>query len=417
MEPPKTITTSCCIAGGGPAGIMLAFLLARAGVDVVVLEKYPDFFRDFRGDTIHPSTLELMYELGLLDAFLAEPHQEVRTLAGQIGGERVVMADLSHLPTHCKFLALMPQWDFLNFLARKAQAYPTFHLHTQTEVTDLLRDGGRITGAVATTPAGRLEVRAGLVVAADGRHSTVRERAGLELLDFGAPMDVLWFRLARVPDDPSQVLGIVNDGKFLVMLDRGDYWQCGFLIRKGAFDAIRARGLEAFGQDILSVAPFFGDRVRALADWNDVKLLTVRIDRLRTWYRAGLLCIGDAAHAMSPIGGVGINLAVQDAVAAANLLWQPLAAADVSEEALRKVQERREWATRLTQRGQVLIQNNVIDRVLGVPGELSPPWILKLLDRFPILRRIPGRLIGIGFRPEHIRTPERLPRPFGATSA
>src|SRR6266545_2522674 len=316
----EAMSVRCCIAGGGPAGMMLGLLLARAGVDVVVLEKHADFLRDFRGDTVHPSTLEVMHELGLLEEFLKLPHQEVRELGGQIGEEFVKLADFSHLPTKCRFIALVPQWDFLDFLAEHARRYLTFKLIMQAEVADLIESEGRVAGVKTKTPDGPLDVYADLVVGADGRGSIVREKAGLEVQGFGAPMDVLWFRLSRKPSDGEQTLGRIVKGKMMVMLNRGDYWQCGYLIRKSEFENIKQRGIDAFRADVLSVAPFLRDRVNELNDWAPIKLLTVRIDRLLKWYRPGLLCIGDAAHAMSPIGGVGINLAIQDAVAAANIL-------------------------------------------------------------------------------------------------
>jgi 2-polyprenyl-6-methoxyphenol hydroxylase-like FAD-dependent oxidoreductase len=403
---PKTIETQCCIAGGGPAGMMLGFLLARAGVHVVVLEKHADFLRDFRGDTVHPSTLELMYELGLLDDFLRMPHSEVRQIAGHVGDTAVTVADFSHLPTHCKFVAFMPQWDFLSFLADHGRRYPTFGLRMQAEVTDLIEADGQVVGVRATTPTGELDVRADLVAGTDGRHSTVRARAGFAVEDLGAPMDVLWLRLSRQPGDPSQALGRFDRGKVLVMLDRGDYWQCGYVIPKGGFDELRRRGLDAFRADLMAVAPFLHDRLGELSDWDHVRLLTVAVDRLRRWYRAGLLCIGDAAHAMSPIGGVGINLAVQDAVATANILARPLRTGRLRTADLRRVQQRREFPTRMMQRLQVLIQNRVISRTLASQQALTLPWPLKLLRRFPVLRRIPARVIGMGFRPEHVRTTE-----------
>ena len=396
----------CCVVGGGPAGMMLGLLLARAGVDVVVLEKHGDFLRDFRGDTIHPSTLELLYELGLLDKFLKRPHQEAREVHGVIGGVEVPVADFSHLPTRCKFVAFMPQWDFLDFVAAEARRYPAFRLKMEAEVVDLLEADGRVVGVRAHTPEGPLEVRAGLTVGADGRRSTTRARAGLDVVDLGAPIDVLWMRLSRRPGDPGLPLGRFDRGKIFVMFERGDYWQCGYVIRKGGNDELRQRGLEAFRADIVDIAPFLHDRVAELANWDDVKLLTVAVDRLKCWYRPGLLCLGDAAHAMSPIGGVGINLAIQDAVAAANILARPLRDGTVSTDDLQKVQRRRMFPTRLTQWVQVQIQNRVIGRVLGGDGAtLTLPWPVKLLRRWPLLRRIPARLIGLGFRPEHVRSP------------
>jgi 2-polyprenyl-6-methoxyphenol hydroxylase-like FAD-dependent oxidoreductase len=400
------LTSRTVIAGGGPAGMMLGVLLARAGLDIVVLEKHADFLRDFRGDTVHPSTLEVIHELGWLDDFLRRPHQEVAMLGGQIGDEQVLIADFSHLPTHCRFIALMPQWDFLNFLAARGGGYPTFHLRMEAEVVDLLHEEGRIAGVVAQTPRGRLEVRADLTVAADGRQSTVRQRAGLAVDELGVPIDVLWMRLSRRADDPGQALGYVRRGHVLVMLNRGDYWQCAFVIPKGGYDDLRREGIESLRDTIASIVPFLRDRVTELADWEAVKLLTVKIDRLREWQRPGLLCIGDAAHAMSPIGGVGINLAIQDAVAAANLLVGPLQRGAPPLDDLKAVQRRREFPTRVTQRLQATIQNRVISRVLssGVPTSL--PLVVRLLRDHPIFRRIPARMVGLGFRPEHVHTPD-----------
>jgi 2-polyprenyl-6-methoxyphenol hydroxylase-like FAD-dependent oxidoreductase len=404
-----TVETGCCIAGGGPAGMMLGFLLARAGVQVVVLEKHQDFLRDFRGDTIHPSTLELMCELGLLEEFLKRPHQELIELAGQVGADVVKIADFTHLATHCKFLALMPQWDFLNFLVEQGRRYPQFQIKMKAEVTGLIEENGRITGVRADTPEGMVEIRAKLTVGADGRHSTVRERAGLQVMDLGAPMDVFWMRFSRGPGDPTLSLGHVEPGRMFVMIDREEYWQCAFLIPKGAADEIRKRGIETFRQDIANLEPSFCDRVEELRDWNDVSLLTVKVDRLVRWWRSGLLCIGDAAHAMSPVGGVGINLAIQDAVAAANILAENLAAGSLHDHDLQAVQRRREFPTRATQKLQILIQNAVIKRVLSSSRALAVPWPLKLMQHWTFLRRIPARVIGIGFRPEHIRTPAESP--------
>ena len=404
-----TVETQCCIVGGGPAGMMLGFLLARSGVDVIVLEKHADFLRDFRGDTIHPSTLELMYELGILAEFLKRPHQETRQLAGQVANETVVMGDFTHLPTHCKFLAFMPQWDFLNFVAEHGKRYPEFHLKMQTEAVDLIQENGRIAGVRAKTPDGPIEIRSGLTVGADGRRSIVRERAGLDVMDLGAPMDVLWMRVSRKVGDPSQTLGRAAAGKVFIMVDRDEYWQCGYVIPKGAAEEIRNRGIEKFREEIVSLAPFLEDRVDELRDWNDVSLLTVKVDRLKKWFRPGLLCIGDSAHAMSPVGGVGINLAVQDAVAAANILAPKLAAGNLSESDLESVQQRREFPTRATQKLQIAIQNRVIRRVLGSSNPLKLPFLLRLVREFPVLRRVPARVIGIGFRPEHIHTREAHP--------
>ena len=399
----ETIETRCCIAGGGPAGMMLGFLLARAGVNVVVLEKHADFLRDFRGDTIHPSTLQLMYELGLLEEFLKRPHQEIRELAGQVGDEIVTIGDFSHVPGHCKFVAMMPQWDFLDFLKEQASRYPSFQLKIHTEVVDLLEANGVVTGVRAKTPSGMLEVHAGLTVGADGRHSAVRHRAKLEVTDLGAPMDVMWMRVSRRSNDPERTFGHVDLGKILVLLNRETYWQCALVIPKGEAERIKTRGLEAFRSELAAFEPFLSDRVGELRDWKDVSLLTVVVDRLAKWCKPGLLCIGDAAHAMSPIGGVGINLAIQDAVASANLLSRHLLRGVPSEKHLDRVQARRNFPTRATQRMQLLIQNNVISKVLGSKKKLTLPWPLKMLRRWPSLRRIPARVVGVGFRPEHIR--------------
>ncbi len=393
---------TCCIAGGGPAGMMLGLLLARAGVETLVLEKHGDFLRDFRGDTIHPSTLQVMHELGLLAAFLARPHSEIRRMQGMIGDEAVEIADFSHLPTVCRFIAMMPQWDFLDFLVAAARRYPCFHLGMGTEVVDLLIEDACVVGVRAESRGKAREFRAELVVGADGRQSIVRERAGLAVTSLGAPIDVLWMRLSKRPSDPQQTLGRVNYGRMLVTLDRGNYWQCAYIIRKDGFAALQALGIESFRNDILRLAPFLGDRVGELAGWDDVKLLTVAVDRLERWWRPGLLCIGDAAHAMSPMGGVGINLAVQDAVAAGNLLAVPLRNGTLTPADLDAVQRRRMFPTRAMQRLQVVMQERVIDRLLGDDRAFHPPWPLRLFRLFPVLQRLPARLIGMGFRPEHV---------------
>ncbi|HEY0513003.1 MAG TPA: FAD-dependent oxidoreductase [Thermoanaerobaculia bacterium] len=407
MPGPPPVRTTYCIVGGGPAGMMLGFLLARAGVEVMVLEKHADFFRDFRGDTVHPSTLELMAELGLLDEFLRLPHQEIHRLTLTIGDRDVPGPDFTHLPTRCKFIALMPQWDFLNFLAAHAKRYPGFHLRMNAEVTDLIQEGGRVVGVKAKTEQGELEVRADLVCGADGRHSTVRERAGLEVQDFGVPIDVLWYRIAKSADDPTPSLGRVRNGRILVTIDRGDYFQCGSIIPKGAFEEIQRQGLEAFRAGIASAAPFLADTVGELDSWDKVKLLTVQVNRLRDWHRPGLLCIGDAAHAMSPAGGVGINLAVQDAVATANLLALKLRQGTVAETDLRRVQQRREMPVRRIQAGQVFIHRRMFNQ-RGQP--FAFPWPMRKLIGLlaPLLRRVGARVVGLGFRPEHIRTPDIL---------
>jgi 2-polyprenyl-6-methoxyphenol hydroxylase-like FAD-dependent oxidoreductase len=403
------ISVTCCIAGGGPAGMMLGLLLARAGVDVLVLEKHADFLRDFRGDTIHPSTLEVIHELGLLESLLKLPHQQATRMAAQFGDLALTLADFSTLPTRCKFIAFMPQWDFLNFLAREGERYPGFRLLMQAEVTEVLEEDGRIAGLRATTPDGPLEVQTKLAVGADGRHSVVREQAKLRVEEFGAPMDVLWFGLSRRVGDPDNPVGRFDAGRIFIMLNRGDYWQCGFVIPKGSRGQIQDRGLPAFRESVASLAPFLAHRVGELQSWDPIKLLTVQVDRLRDWARPGLLCIGDAAHAMSPIGGVGINLAIQDAVAAANLLADPLREGRVTLDDLRRVQARRDWPTRMTQRVQLALQSRVIKRVLGETGPLTPPLALRLIARWPVLRRIPARLIGMGFRPEHVRSRAQNP--------
>lgn len=402
----EVLQTRCCIVGGGPAGMMLGWLLARAGVEVVVLEKHADFLRDFRGDTIHPSTLELLYELGVLEEFLERPHQQASSVRAVIGDQELFVGDFSHLPTQCRFIALMPQWDFLDFVAEQAGRYPAFNLRMQADVTSLLEEDGRFVGVHADTPGGPLEVRADLTIGCDGRHSTVREQAGLELHDLGAPIDVLWMRISRRPDDPKQLVGRFDGGLVFVMIDRGDYWQCAFVIRKGGFDEVRAAGLPAFREKITEIAPFLADRVVELDDWEKIKLLTVLVNRLRRWHRPGLLCIGDAAHAMSPVGGVGINLAIQDAVATANLLAARLRDGSVVDGDLAKVQRRRGFPTRWTQRLQLFIHRNVIYRVVTSDQPISPPWLLRTLLKSSLTRRIPGRLVGIGFRPEHVRTEE-----------
>lgn len=403
----EKLQVRCCIAGGGPAGIMLGFLLARAGVDVVVLEKHADFLRDFRGDTIHPSTLEVMHELGLLDELLKRPYQRLPQLRAQIGSTEVVLADFSHLPTQCPFIALMPQWDFLNFLAEQARRYPEFHLRMEVEVTGLIEDAGRVVGVRAKTPRRELEVRAELVVGADGRNSIVRDCSGLTVEHIGAPMDGLWLRLSRNPSDPTTALRF-DRGKILVMIDRGDYWQIAFVIPKGGAEETRRKGLEDLRAGIVEIAPFLRDRVSELNDWSDLKLLSVRVDRLQQWHRPGLLCIGDAAHAMSPIGGVGINLAIQDAIAAANVLARSFREGAVTDDDLAKVQRRRLLPTRLTQGFQVIIQKQLIARVLATPERVELPWPQRLMLRSKFLSRIRGRIVGIGFRPERVKTPDVL---------
>jgi len=400
----EKLQTRCVIAGGGPAGIMAGYLLARAGVPVIVLEKHADFFRDFRGDTIHPSTLQLMYELGLLDEFLKQPHQEVRELRAVVNGQPVPIADFTKLPTQCRFIAFMPQWDFLNFLSTHAKKFLSFQLLMQHEVVDVTFDQHRVTGVRVKTPHGELEIYADLVIGADGRHSIIQKRAELERQEFGVAIDVLWMRISKRENDPQQTLGFFQQGKLLVLLDRGDYWHCGFVIPKGGFDAVKTRGLQQLQKEIVSFAGFLGDRIAELDDWSKIRLLTVQINRLRHWGREGLLCIGDSAHAMSPAGGVGINLAIQDAVATANLLAGKLRAGPVSVDDLRKVQARREWPTRLIQAMQVFVHRHVVTGQTSRRKD-SLPFVVRLLKWFPVLRQLPARFIGIGPRPEHIRSP------------
>jgi 2-polyprenyl-6-methoxyphenol hydroxylase-like FAD-dependent oxidoreductase len=401
--------TTCCIVGGGPAGMMLGFLLARAGVETVVLEKHADFLRDFRGDTIHPSTLQAMDDLGLLDAFLKLPHQEARQLSAIIGNETITVADFSHLPTKAKFIAVMPQWDFLNFLASKAKAYPGFRLMMNTEADGLIEDDGVVCGVTAKTSDGPLRIRANLTVAADGRHSIMRAKAGFTPTDIGAPMDVLWFRLTRRVSDPAETFGRADQGQMLVLINRGDHWQAGYIIPKGGFDELKRQDIAVWRQRLEELVPFFGDRVSEIRSWDDVKLLTVTVDRLPLWHKPGFLCIGDSAHAMSPIGGVGVNVAIQDAIAAANILYAALRRGEVPDSLLAAVQARREPAVKLTQALQVFIQNRAITSVLRGRGMVRPPLVIRLFNYLPWLRRLPAHFIGLGFRMERVKSPEIVP--------
>src|SRR2546421_2823371 len=398
------IHVRCLVVGGGPAGMMTGYLLARAGVDVLVLEKHADFNRDFRGDTIHPSTLELLHELGLLEEFLKLPHQELREIRGVFNGHAVPIADFSRLPTRCKFIAFMPQWNFLNFLAAQAKQFPTFALYLQHEVIDLIFEHDRVAGVRAKTPQGERDIYADLVIGADGRHAITNQRAGFEIHELGVPIDVLWMRISKREGDPEQLLGFFRHGKLLVLLNRDDYFQAGFVIPKGGIETAKERGLLALHREIVSLAPFLEDRIAELDDWSKIRLLTVQINRLKKWCREGLLCIGDSAHAMSPAGGVGINLALQDAVATANLLAVKLKYGPVSLSEMEQVQKRREWPTRLIQAMQAFIHRNVVTGRESKSTD-SLPFLIQLLQWFPALQSLPARFVGIGPRPEHIRSP------------
>jgi 2-polyprenyl-6-methoxyphenol hydroxylase-like FAD-dependent oxidoreductase len=406
----ETLETTCCVVGGGPAGVMLGYLLARAGVDVTVLEKHRDFNRDFRGDTVHPSTLEVMYELGLLNGFLKVPHQKLTSVGGVFGDFAFRAADLSRLPTHCKFVALMPQWDFLNFLSDRGKQFSNFRLLMQHECVDLLHENNRVSGVKAHTPDGAVQIRSDLVVGCDGRHSTTCKAALLDVIKYGVPIDVLWFRISRRADDPDQILGNINYGRALILINRGDYFQAGLIIHKGSFAETQNEGMERFRQTIRQIAPYLGDRVEELMDWQQIKLLTVQINRLRQWYRLGLLCIGDAAHAMSPAGGVGINLAIQDAVATANLLSDPLREGRITEWWLAQVQHRREFPTRVTQAIQVLAHKG-FQKIFDNPGLAKAPWQFKLAMSIPGAQHLVARVVGVGIRPEHIKGAKK-PLPF-----
>ncbi len=403
----ESLRTGCCVVGGGPAGVMLGYLLARAGIKVTVLEKHEDFFRDFRGDTVHPSTLDIMHQLGLLDGLLQLPHQRVTSVSARIGDFDFDAADFRLVPTRCKFVALMPQWDFLNFISERAKRFDAFELRMQHEGIALISDGQRVAGVEARSPAGPVRIEADLVIACDGRHSTMRQSAGLSVEEFGVPIDVLWFRISRRPRDPEQVLGNINYGKALILINRGDYFQAGLIIRKGTFEQIKAGGLDAFRQNIVQIAPYLRDRVGEIEAWDQIKLLTVQINRLRRWHLPGLLCIGDAAHAMSPAGGVGINLAIQDAVAAANILAVPLRAGQVTDLILKRVQQRREFPTRVTQFLQVNA-HKALNAVFKTDGPIEAPWQLKVFDALPGRKWIMGYVVGVGVRPERVADAEKI---------
>lgn len=400
----SSLTTQCCIVGGGPAGLVLGTLLARSGVEVIVLEKHADFLRDFRGDTIHPSTLQAMYELGFADELLQLPHEKIRTLHGSINGEDVILADFSRINIRYPFIAIMPQWDLLNFLTRKASAYRNFRILMRTEATELIRDGDTIVGINATSPDGPVTIRADLTVACDGRDSHMRAQAGLQPTTLGAPMDVLWFKLSRRAGDDAEPMGRFDAGRIFITINRNDVWQCGYVIAKGSFGTLRQRPISDLQETIVQIAPIFADRIHEIASWDDVKLLTVAVDRLPVWHKRGLLCIGDAAHAMSPIGGIGINLAIQDAIATANLLALKLRDRSVRESDLAQVQKRREWPVRVTQWMQVMVQNRIIAPALANKPRGRAPWLLRHLRYIPLLRDLPARFVGIGVRPEHVTT-------------
>ena len=399
----RSLETQCVISGGGPAGLMTGYLLARQGVDVIVLEKHADFLRDFRGDTVHPSTLELFHELGLLDGLLTRPHQKIHQASVTVSGQGFKVADFGQLSTHCKYIAMMPQWDFLDCLADAAHTYPNFRLLQLTKAEDLIVHEGKIVGVRASDKDGSFVIHADLTVGADGRDSTLRDASGLKVEDLGAPIDVFWMRLPRTPTKTIEPLAQVGSGGFLVQLNRGDYWQCALPFQKGAADIIRAEGIEAFRHRISAIAPELSKATLALTSWDQVKLLTVQVNRLTTWWRDGFLCIGDAAHAMSPVGGVGINLAIQDAVATARLLGPSLLTRTVGPKHLAQVQKRRAWPANMTQKAQVVAHKFILVPALNTKSPPNPPFVVKLLNKFSVLRGIPARAVGIGLRPEHWR--------------
>lgn len=406
MSENETIRTTCVVAGAGPAGLMLGFLLARAGVDVTVVEKHADFLRDFRGDTIHPSTLQVIEELGLIDDFLALPHTRAEKLSAEMGGRTITIADFSKLPLKNRFIAFMPQWDFLNFLAAQASGYPNFRLIMQAEVTEVRKRAGKVAGLSIRTPERNIEIEADLVVGADGRNSIVRQKAGLVVESFGVPSEVVWMKLSKQAGDPNEVMGHAGPRQGFVLIDRGDYWQCGFVVRKTTFADIQGRGIEAFRKMVADVSPLPAGRVGELRSFDDTSLLTVRIDRLAQWWRPGLICIGDAAHAMSPIGGVGVNLAIQDAVAAANILAVPLREGRLTDADLAAVEKRRRFPTKATQKMQLMMRSSRRKDEGEEAKRKGPPAFIRGIARWPVLAHLAGRLMGMGFRMEHVKAPK-----------
>jgi len=406
MSAVPVMHTRCCVVGGGPAGMMLSLLLARAGVPVTLLEKHGDFLRDFRGDTVHPSTLQILDELGLLSKFQQLPVHRVEHLSGIIGGRDQPLVDFRGLKPF-GYLELVPQWDFLDMLAEAGRRYPAFDLRMRHKATGLLEENGRTVGVRVESSQGPMEIRADLVVACDGRHSTLRESAGLQATDYGAPMDVLWFRMPRNPPDPQDTFGIVDGGHMMVLLNRNDYWQTAYLVPKGSDARLRAQSIEVLRDSVAQLAPFLADRKHAIESWEKISTLSVQVDRLDRWHRPGLLLIGDAAHAMSPIGGVGINLAIQDAVAAANALVHPLLGNHaIDESTLAQIQRRREWPVQVVQKVQLTMQKRLLSRALEQAGAAPRiPALLRFLLKFRSVRHIPARLFGYGVRQEHVRTP------------
>jgi 2-polyprenyl-6-methoxyphenol hydroxylase-like FAD-dependent oxidoreductase len=407
-EKPDNSSYQVCIAGGGPAGLMLGYLLARSGIKVIVVEKHKDFLRDFRGDTIHPSTLELMHELGVLKEFLERPHQKLTDLKLNVAGESVTLADFSNIKAQCQFLAFMPQWDFLDFIADQAKNYANFQLIRQCKAVKLLRNDSKVVGIEAQGRTGTLNIAADITIAADGRGSTLRDDSNLEVQSLGAPMDVIWMSVSKDPNYKADYLGHFGQGQILITIDRGDYWQCALVIAKGEFEAFKQQGIEHLRSTMVKAFPSLADNVHEIKDWNDCFLLTVTVDRLTQWWQPGLLCIGDAAHAMSPVGGVGINLAIQDAVAAANQLVPTFLAKGSLDVACAKIQKRREFPSKITQAFQLAVQKRVIRKVIESTNANTMPLPLRILQRFSFLQSVPARFVGLGVRQEHIHTPDIL---------